>query len=172
MKILITGKPGIGKTTVIKKVAGKLGENAVGFYTEELRNEKGKREGFKVVTLDGKEGVLASKKMHSSYRVGSYGVNIKEFENLVVPVLEKALHENKVVIIDEIGKMELFSKKFVSVVEKLFSSDKNIIATVPVKNVHPVVKWIKERPDTVLIQVDYKNRDELPEKIVELVEKR
>ncbi|SNZ08196.1 nucleoside-triphosphatase [Persephonella hydrogeniphila] len=172
MKIVITGKPGIGKTTVVKKVAGELGKKAIGFYTEEYRDKKGKREGFKIKTLYGEEGILASKKLDSPYRVGSYGVNINKFEKVVIPVLEEALNGNKVVIIDEIGKMELFSEKFIRLVKKLFSSDRDIIATVPVKNVHPVVKWIKDRPDIILIHLDYSNRDKVPEEILKLMEKK
>jgi len=171
MKIVLTGKPGIGKTTIIKKVADVLGEKAVGFYTEEFRDSLGKREGFKIITLDGKEGILASKKLVSLYRVGSYGVNLKEFENLVLPVLEKAKEQDKIVIIDEIGKMELFSEKFARLVKDLFLMDKKIIATVPLKNIHPLISWIKRNPEVHIIEVNYSNRDKLPEQMIRVFEK-
>ncbi|WP_297493457.1 NTPase [Persephonella sp.] len=171
MKIVLTGEPGIGKTTIIKKVAEVLGDKAIGFYTEEFRDIHGKREGFKIITLDGKEGILASKKLISLYRIGSYGVNLKEFEDLVLPVLEKAKSQDKIVIIDEIGKMELFSEKFARLIDEIFSLGKDIIATVPLKNVHPVISRIKRNPEVHLIEVNFSNRDKLPEQIIKVFEK-
>ncbi|WP_457634811.1 NTPase [Persephonella sp.] len=171
MKIVLTGRPGIGKTTIIKKVAKALRDKAVGFYTEEFRNGQGKREGFKIITLDGKEGILASKKLISLYRVGSYGVNLKEFEDLVLPILEKAKNQDKIVIIDEIGKMELFSEKFTKLIDELFSMDKDMIATVPLKNIHTVISRIKRNPEVHLIEVNFSNRDKLPEQIIKVFEK-
>jgi len=114
MIISLTGRPGIGKTTAIKRIIEKLKDRAVGFYTEEIRHpETKKRLGFKVITTDGNEGILAEKFKPSKFKVGSYGVNVEDFENLVIPVLEKAFKErDKIIVIDEIGKMELFSDKF------------------------------------------------------------
>ena len=171
MKIVLTGKPGIGKTTIIKKIAKALGDKAIGFYTEEFRDIHGKREGFKIITLDGKEGILASKKFKSLYRVGSYGVNLEEFETLVLPILEEAKKQNKIVIMDEIGKMELFSEKFAQMVEELFSMDKDIIATVPLKNIHPLVSRIKRNPEVHIVEVNFTNRNKLPEQIIKVFEK-
>ncbi|WP_457642119.1 NTPase [Persephonella sp.] len=171
MKIVLTGKPGIGKTTVIKKVMNFLGEQAVGFYTEDYRDKTGKRKGFKIITSDGNEEILADKSIKSKYRVGSYGVNLEGFEKIVIPILEKVLKDReRILIIDEIGKMELFSEKFVRLIKKIFDDKyRTIVATVPVKDVHPVVGWIKKLPDAVLIEVIYENRDKLSGKIVELL---
>ncbi len=169
MKILLTGKPGIGKTTVVKKVISKLKEDVVGFWTEDFRDKKGKRIGFKVKTTDGREAVLASKYFFDKkYTVGSYGVDVEAFEKVVIPVLEKALKDNKIVVIDEIGKMELLSDKFLVLVKKIFSEKDQILATVPLKNVHPFVKELKERKDILLIEVSYTNREILPEKIIQI----
>ncbi len=173
-KIVLTGKPGIGKTTVVKKVAEKLKENAIGFWTEEFRDEKtGRRLGFKIITTEGKEAILASKLFfYAKNRVGSYGVDVHSFEETVLPVLERGLKEDKILIIDEIGKMELFSKKFAALIKKLFEDkNKTILATVPVKNVDPLIKWIKTKPDVILINVDYTNRNFLPEEIYNLLSK-
>ena len=85
--ILICGKPGIGKTTLIKKIAENLREKATGFYSEEIRREN-KRVGFKIKTLRGKEGILSHINSKSPYRVGKYKVNLKEFEEICITSIE------------------------------------------------------------------------------------
>ena len=102
--IFITGKPGCGKTTLIKEISKELKPKIFGFYTEEIR-EKEKRVGFKIKTLDKKEGILAHIKFKSKYQVGKYKVNLKDLEEIGVSALEKAIKEKKIVLIDEIGKM-------------------------------------------------------------------
>ncbi len=169
MKILLTGKPGIGKTTVVKKVYAFLGEKASGFWTEEIRDKTGKRIGFKIITTEKKECILASKYIDTHYRVSSYSVDINCIEKTAVPVLEKAILEDKIVLIDEIGKMELFSLRFLNIVKDIFEKKHSILATVPIKNIHPFVKELKNRKDILLIEVTYSNRDNLPEKIIHLL---
>jgi len=171
-KILLTGKPGIGKTTVIKKVLQMLGDKAIGFYTEDYRDLKNhKRKGFKVITYDGKEGILADVDFKSDYRVGKYGVNIKQFERLAIPILEKALKEkDKIVVIDEIGKMEFFSEKFKNLIKQIIEDpEKKVIATISKKDFHPLIKEIKNLPDVELIEVTWENRDILPQEIISIV---
>ncbi len=109
--ILLTGKPGIGKTSVIKKIVPLLGTEAGGFFTEEIRVME-RRMGFRVVTLDGAEGVLAHVECNSNYTVGKYRVDQDSFERVAIPALESAIKHKSIIIIDEIGKMELFSMKF------------------------------------------------------------
>ncbi len=172
MKILLTGKPGVGKTTVVKKVVQKLKDKVIGFWTEDIRDKLNKRTGFKIVTTEGTEAILASKYLFETpYKVGSYYVDVETFEKIVIPVLEKALKEDKTVVIDEIGKMELFSKRFISVVEEIFEKKEKILATVPIKDIHPFVKKVKERKDVLLIEVTLSNRNYLPEKIIQMLEK-
>ena len=84
--ILITGRPGIGKTTLIKRIADQLGPQAGGFYTEEIRRGP-ERMGFKVRNLDGVEGILAHKDIKSNQRVGKYGVDVDEFERVALPAI-------------------------------------------------------------------------------------
>ncbi|MGA9120758.1 MAG: nucleoside-triphosphatase [Bacteroidota bacterium] len=74
-RILLTGPPGCGKTTVVRKVADNLRNGASGFYTEEIRDAKKQRTGFRVVTLDGMRGELADKFSVHGPRVGSYRVD-------------------------------------------------------------------------------------------------
>ncbi len=172
MIIALTGKPGIGKTTAIKKIIEKLGDRAIGFYTEEIRNPKTKqRIGFKVITTDGKSGILAQKFKTSKYTVGFYGVNVEEFEKVVVPLLEKALKEkDKIIVIDEVGKMELFSERFLKLVKEILKrKDIKAVITIPIRDVHPIVKEIRDRKDIIKLEITKTNRDFIPEKILELI---
>lgn len=172
MKIFLTGEPGIGKTTIIKKLVDLFKDKVIGFWTEEFRDSKtGKRLGFKVITTDGKTTTLASKSLSSPFKVGSYGVNIEDFEEVVIPLLEKAIkRKNKIIIIDEIGKMELFSEKFINSVKKIvFSKEFNIIATIPLKDVHPVVGSIRKLKEGNLIEITVENRDRIPDYIYNLL---
>jgi len=91
MKIILTGEPGIGNTTIIKKLLQRLGDRAIGFWTEEVRDPKTKkRTGFKVISTEGNAQFFASKFFTSKHLVGSYGVNTAQFESVVLPILEKA----------------------------------------------------------------------------------
>ncbi len=173
MKIFITGEPGVGKTTLVKKVVERLGDRAVGFWTEEVRDRKTKRrKGFKVVTTDGKEKLFASKTFTSKHLVGSYGVNVKRFEEVALPVLERALKEggDRVVVIDEIGKMELFSKRFRDLVRDIAYDPKlTLIATLPIRDVHPLVKELRRLPGAILIELRKSNREGMEEEILKLL---
>lgn len=163
-KILLTGQPGIGKTTIIVRLASLLGESAAGFYTAELR-EKGKRVGFKVVTLGGKEETLSHVDLSSPYKVGKYGVNLtglaQAFEE-IGNALEQ--QQRRCLLIDEIGRMELLVPGFKELILRVFESPFPLVATVPVKPL-PVTDPLKKRPDVTLFQVTASNREELPAQI-------
>lgn len=162
-KILLTGPPGVGKTTVIVRLASLLGANAAGFYTAEVR-EGGARVGFKVVTLGGKEELLAHIAFSSPYRVGKYRVKPESLRGAVAEI-RKALEEGgKYLLIDEIGKMELFAAEFRVVVSQAFESNLPLVATVPQKPL-PFAEPLKKRIDVTLLEVTRFNRDRLPEEI-------
>ncbi len=149
--IMLTGPPGCGKTTLIKQIAEQMAPDAAGFYTEEIRKD-GKREGFRIEFLDGGSGVLARKGFKSKHRVGSYGVDLEEFESLLEKEKLNILN-SPCVIIDEIGKMELFSHKFRGIIGELLNSNQTLVGTIIYK-AHPFADSIKAREDVVLIKMD------------------
>ena len=159
MNILITGRPGTGKTTLLKEVLRKLGKKANGFYTEEIR-KKGQRTGFSIKTLDGKTGILSGIDIDSTYRVGKYKVNLLDFERIAIAAIEDALSSSKVIIIDEIGPMELFSQKFKDIVLKAMDSPNQVIATIKLKGSKFIDK-IKSRSDVTVFNLSANNKEEI-----------
>ncbi len=166
-KILLSGRPGIGKTTVIRKIASRLGAAARGFYTQELR-EKNRRVGFEVNPLGARPGTFAHVDFQTPYRVGKYRVDLEVLEKVGVQALEQALERGQVVVIDEIGKMELHSRRFRQVVLRVMESDCPVIATVTRRDT-AFTRRLKEHPGAVLLEVTRENRDELPEEVLEML---
>lgn len=155
----------MGKTTVVKKVIDRVKDTAGGFYTEEIRR-KGSREGFLIQTLEGKSSVLAHVNHRGPFRVGRYGVDVDVFEKIIIPCLESALTRNQVIIIDEIGKMELFSRAFRRQVERVLQSNRMVLAVIHQKD-DPFTRKIKLWPNVEQWTVTEKNREALPALILE-----
>jgi nucleoside-triphosphatase len=167
-KILLTGAPGCGKTTAIIQIMENLkGIKAVGFYTQEIR-EDNIRKGFCWTRLDGDTGILAHINTKSPYKVGRYGVDISGFEKSVVSILDINRIDAGLFIIDEIGKMECFSKKFVAAVRQLFASDKSVLATVARKGTG-LISEVKNFPRTKLFNLTAQNRDKTISEILEIL---
>lgn len=162
MNILITGKPGIGKTTLIRKLVSSIPFSKGGFYTEEIREGKG-RIGFSLTTLDGKQSILASVNIKSPYQVGKYSVNIDSIETIGVESIRKAIQEKELIIIDEIGKMELFSEKFRDIVLEALNTG-GVIATVG-KGGNDYIDKIKKRNNVKLLEMNLRNRNTLLDEI-------
>lgn len=168
--ILITGNPGVGKTTLIRDIISKLNISAGGFYTAEVRDENGKRWGFKIISLDGQEDVLASVDIISPHRVGKYCVNAEAMDRVGVPAVRDALEHDEVVVIDEIGRMELTSKGFRDVVAQALDSPKPVLGTVAIKNIH-FAKKAREREDTRVIRLTRANFLEIETYVKRLLER-
>jgi nucleoside-triphosphatase len=168
--LLLTGRPGIGKTTVIKKVAGMLGERGGGFYTEEIAGPGG-RKGFRLITLDGRETLMAHVELRGQGRprVGRYGVDVAAIEEVGVQALLRALQRGQIVVIDEIGKMELFCGPFKSAVLQVISGPLPVLATVMAKP-HPWVDALKALPQVELWEVTAENRERLVDQVMAWIE--
>jgi len=158
-KVLLTGPPGCGKTTLIKRVVNKLKLPAGGFYTEEIR-EHGQRVGFKIVTLAGEETVLAHLDFKTANRVGKYGLALSALEAIGVAALRRAVAAPHLVVIDEIGPMEIRSRVFCGAVNEALDSNVPVLGTISVRP-NPFTNAIKSRHDVAMIEVGRNNRDQL-----------
>lgn len=162
LRLFLTGTPGIGKTTLIRRVVERLDQiNCAGFYTEEKR-QRGQRVGFRIITLDGREGTLASVG-RTEPTVGRYSIRVAEFESLVLPNLATATAAD-LYVVDEIGKMELLSARFRAKIIDLLAQPVNLLATIAKKG-RGFVEQIKSRNDIELIEVTRTNRNHLPDEI-------
>jgi nucleoside-triphosphatase len=161
---LLTGRPGAGKTTIIREALTSLRVRAGGFYTEEIRTG-GVRQGFQIVSLDGQTGTLSHVNIPGRYHVGKYGVNTDILDSIGVNAINHAIKEDALVVIDEIGKMELVSPLFREAVLKAITCGKKVLGTIML-NPHPYADEIKRRPYVEIIQVSTANRDRVPAEIV------
>ena len=167
-KILITGLPGCGKTTAVIKIVESLNcAKAAGFYTQEIR-ENTARKGFGWKRLDGAAGVLAHVEIKGGPKVGRYGVDIAGFERDVVPILDARRSDVQLFVIDEIGKMECLSKRFIATVRELFASDKPVLATVARKG-SGLISDVKSLPGTRLFNLTRQNRDKAIAEILDVL---
>jgi nucleoside-triphosphatase len=158
-KILVTGRPGSGKTTLIKRVVNELGLPAAGFYTEEIR-ERGQRVGFKIVTVNGEQGVFAHVDFDTPERVGKYGLHLEPLETVGVAALREGVRQRWLVVVDEIGPMEMRSVAFCEVVKQVLESETPILGTITVRS-FPFTNAMKKRRDITVITVRPNNRDQL-----------
>ena len=157
--MLLTGRPGCGKTTLIKRIVNKLALPAGGFYTEEIR-ERGQRVGFKIVTLDGKEAGFARVDFKTPERLGKYGLNLSALETIAVAALRAAVRARQLVVIDEIGPMEIRSSSFRDAVNEALDSGAQILATIVARSL-PFTDAIKKCADVTVIEVRPDNREQL-----------
>lgn len=163
--IFLTGAPSSGKTTVIKKVITRLSCPAKGFYTEEERDGD-RRVGFLMKTLDGKKGYLAHQDIESEFAIRRYGVSISNIETIAVPSILP--EPGKVIILDEIGKMECFSGKFKQAALAVLDSDCIVIGTITLGGTD-FIREVKKRGDIEIMEVTKDNRDGLPDVLIKKV---
>ena len=165
---LLTGKPGTGKTSIIKQVVTGMKGKAGGFYTEEIRSE-GVRQGFRLVTLDGQSTVLSHVDIRSQYRVSKYGVDIDSLDKVGVSALKRAAEECDLVVVDEIGKMELFSESFRQAVLQLIESGKKVLGTIMLSP-NPWADTIKRKSQVQLVEVTRINHQQVIERLLHWME--
>jgi nucleoside-triphosphatase len=158
-KVLLTGRPGCGKTTLIKRVVNDLALPAGGFYTEEIR-QRSQRVGFKIITLNGQDAVLAHVNFSTKHRVGKYGLDLNALEKIGTEAICMAARARQLVVIDEIGPMEIRSRIFCDVVNEALASGKPILGTITARS-FPFTNAIKKRHDITLIEVRSSNREQL-----------
>ncbi len=164
VRVLITGQPGCGKTTLIKKVARSLSIPFCGFFTNEIRHGR-RRVGFEIESFAGDKAVMSHLDIKSPYRVGKYGVDIESMERIAAFEMEIALSENKLLIIDEIGKMELYSMRFKELILRVFQTKIPFLGTILYKP-HPFCDRLKDSHGIKLLTLRMSEHDKTYGKII------
>jgi nucleoside-triphosphatase len=169
---LLTGRPGIGKTTAILRIVDFLrGRNVPvgGFVSQEIR-EGGVRAGFKLVDVrTGREGVLAHVNISSGPRVGKYRVNLEDLRVVAAQAILDAINNSRVIVCDEIGPMELYSREFREAVLRAVESGKVFIGTVHYRARDRLIDYVKGMDETVIVELTLSNRDKVPKYVTDQI---
>ena len=166
--LLLTGKPGTGKTVLIKEAIARAKIEAGGFYTEEIRTG-GVRQGFRIITLQGQDAILAHVGITSPYQISKYKVDVDSLNRVGISALRQALKDGDLVVIDEIGKMELLSPQFREAVLQAINSGKKVIGTIMLSP-NPFADDIKRHPDVKLLLVTRANHGQILKEIIDWLE--
>jgi len=165
--LLLTGQPGTGKTALIKEALARTRVQGGGFYTEEIRTG-GIRQGFRIVTLGGQEAILAHVNISGPFQVSKYRVDTDALDRVAVAALRQALKESDLIVIDEIGKMELLSSRFREAVTQAINSGKKVLGTIML-NPHPFADEIKRHPEVEVLLATRDNRTEVMKKVLDWI---
>lgn len=164
--LLLTGSPGCGKTSAVRRVLEPIRRRRLaGFYTQEIR-EQGRRAGFEALGLGGSQMVLAHVDFNTDKRVGRYGVDVKAFDTLVRTELGMSSDDADLFVIDEIGKMECFSRVFIESTTRVLDGPLPVLATIAAKG-GGFISQVKARRDIEVFAVTVATRDGLPERLAE-----
>lgn len=168
VKIGITGHPGVGKTTLVLRVLERVPMRYGGMITQEIR-KIGRRVGFSVRDLmTGREGILAHLHLDRGPRLGRYRINLGDLEEIGVAAIERAIGECELVVVDEVGPMELRSRRFIQAVERALESDKHLLVTVHRASNHHLAYRIRHEVDRY-IRLSASNRDRMAEEVIRLL---
>ena len=160
----------MGKTTIIRRALDSTHLNAGGFFTEEIK-AGGTRQGFRIVTMDVQNAILSHIDIKARNRVGKYGVDTEALDRVGVSTLQRAIRECDIVVIDEIGKMELLSPNFKRTVLEALSSGKRVLGTIMLAP-HPWADEIKRNPNVTIITVTRTNREEIFKRVLNWLSER
>lgn len=168
MKIAVTGQPGVGKTTLVLRVVERVSLSCGGMVTQEIR-KCGRRVGFSLRDLaTGREGVLAHLHLADGPPFGRYRLNFQDLEGIGVRAVERAIEEAELVVVDEVGPMELQSPRFICVVERALAEAQNLLLTVHRASNHPLAYRIRHGVNH-LFRLAEGNRDEVAAEVIRLL---
>jgi len=171
MRIAVTGNPGVGKSTLVRRVVKGVGLPHGGMVTAEIR-KCGRRVGFSVQDLaTGQEGVLAHLHLADGPPFGRYRLNLQDLEEIGVRAVERAIDEAELVVVDEVGPMELQSPRFVRAVERALGEARNLLVTVHRASNHPLAYRIRHGVEH-LFRLTQGNRDEVAAEVIRLLSRR
>lgn len=168
LKLFITGHPGVGKTTLIQECVLPYRDKIGGFYTKEIR-EGSARLGFEILTMDGRSGVFAKKGLKSAAKFNKYGIDLAVLETVGVDSLRRAEAEKPVIVLDEIGSMEMLSETFREMIARILSGPKPLLATIRL-NAEPFTSQIKKMNQTELLVLNRTNHPDLKMRVRRWVE--
>jgi len=163
--VFVTGPPQCGKTTLIEKLVLHIENPVTGFFTREIR-KRGRRTGFLIMTLDGRQGILAHEDLKGQPRVGKYGVNLQDIDQVAVPSMIPS-KPGQVVVVDEVGKMECYSPAFREALTTVLNSQHPVIGSIAQKG-DRLIQEIKARSDVSVVPLTAKDRNR-PEQFYQLV---
>lgn len=161
MKILLTGLPRSGKTTLLQRLIEPI-KDKVGFLTAEIK-KNGERTGFKAISDSGKEATLADVQSSSPLRVSKYGVELEEFEKFLSGLRD--FKPGELLYIDEIAQMELFSDRFKELVTRYLKADNHFVGTISKAHLDAFIEGVKKMEGVEIIEVTPENRDKLLEEL-------
>jgi nucleoside-triphosphatase len=166
--ILLTGRPGTGKTTAIRQIVTALGDRAGGFCTQELRAGR-RRTGFELCTLTGEKACLATKDPGLTFArqrpFGRYRVNLGAIDAVGGPALLAALDAGQIIVVDEIGPMEILSPRFREAILRILESQVAVVGTIVLRSQH-FADQVKAHPRVTVRTITMANRDDLPGQIL------
>ena len=170
--IFLTGEPGSGKTAVVRRVAELLTAREYkvgGMMSNEIRGRE-TRSGFRIEDfMTHEQGILAEAGPRDGPHVGKYTVNMHDLEAIGCGAIRRAIEVADIILVDELGPMELNSSRFIESVETALSSRKHVLGTIHQRTKHPFVMSVKSNPQNTILKVTVDNRQELPHQILEKI---
>ncbi|HKS59221.1 MAG TPA: NTPase [Thermoplasmata archaeon] len=172
VKIGITGLPGSGKTQTLLRIIQLLEQEGLrvgGMVTEPIVEHQ-RRSGFQITNwLTKEKAVFAHEGLKSRIHSGRYGVDLSALEGLGIQALTEARQNADVIVIDEVGKMEVESEAFTHSVVETLDANKSIVMTLHKKSRNPLLQDIRRRDELRLLEVTPVNKNLLAFKIVKLL---